>query len=106
MKPGKSRNWLIGGLIAQGIGGMIYAGGVVNTLTATAYSGGGGSTGMTVGGLLIAVGWVVLIIGISKASAGIDYLVSVAPSGGAARPGGPSDTARGEDARPATGDFG
>jgi hypothetical protein len=72
-KPGKSQRWIVAGVIMQGIGGAIYAGGLVNSIT-------GGSTGaMPFGAILAFIGWLVLIRGISRASAGIDYLVSLAP---------------------------
>ncbi|MFK4295008.1 hypothetical protein ABH924_000140 [Arthrobacter sp. GAS37] len=80
MKPGKSRKWIIAGLILQGIGSALYLGGLANSLKASIFSDTSGSnSGMAIGGLLALLGWISLLVGISRASAGIDYLVSLAP---------------------------
>lgn len=72
-KPGKSQRWIIAGLVLQGIGGVMYMSGLANAFS-------GGSTGVMPFGALVAfVGWLALMAGISRASAGLDYLVSLAP---------------------------
>lgn len=78
LKPGKSRMWLLLGIILQGIGGAIYFGGVVNSLKATLYSDNGSGPAMAMGALVVLVGWISLLVGVSRASAGIDYLVAAA----------------------------
>jgi hypothetical protein len=80
-KPGKSQKWLITGLVLQGIGGFLYVSGIVSSFRSAMLGDSGGSSGvMIVGGILAFVGWLVLLGGVSRVSAGIDYLVSVAPS--------------------------
>ena len=76
LKPGKSRLWLILGIILQGIGGAIYFGGVVNSLKATLYSDNASGPSMAIGALVVFIGWISLLVGVSRASAGIDYLVA------------------------------
>ena len=80
-KPGRSSGWLIIGLVLQGIGGVIYFGAFAGTLRASIYADtSGSSTGMGIGAIVSFVGWLMLLAGVSRASAGIDYLVSVAPA--------------------------
>jgi hypothetical protein len=80
-KPGKSQRWIIAGLVLQGIGGVLYASGLVSTFQASIFdSNSGSSPTMPIGALLAFVGWLALMAGLSRASAGLDYLVSVAPA--------------------------
>lgn len=80
-KPGSSRFSLITGLITQGVGGAIYFGAFMSSLSRTSiYSDtSGSSVGMVIGAIIALIGWIVLLIGISRASAGIDYLVHATP---------------------------
>jgi hypothetical protein len=77
-KPGTSQFALIIGLILQGVGGVIYSGAFFSSLSRSIYSDtSGSSVGMGIGGIVAVIGWIVLLVGISKASSAIDYLVSI-----------------------------
>ena len=79
-KPSSSKFSLITGLITQAVGGAIYVSAFTSSLSRTSiYSDTSGSTvGMVIGAIIGLAGWIFLLVGISRASAGIDYLVSVA----------------------------
>jgi hypothetical protein len=79
-KPSSSKFSLITGLVTQAVGGVIYFLAFMSSLSRTSiYSDTSGSTvGMVIGAIIGLAGWIFLVVGISRASAGIDYLVSVA----------------------------
>jgi len=80
-KPGVSQHPLILGVILQGVGGVIYFAAFSSSLSRSIYSDtSGSSVGMGIGAIVAILGWIVLLVGINRASAGIDYLVSVAPT--------------------------
>lgn len=69
------------GLLLQGVGGVIFFIAFSSSLARSLYADTSGSSiGMLIGGLVALVGWILLLVGVSRVSAGVDYLVRVAPS--------------------------
>lgn len=80
-KPGVSQHPLMVGLILQGVGGVIVFIAFSSSLARSLYADtSGSSVGMLIGGLVALVGWILLLVGVSRVSAGVDYLVRVAPA--------------------------
>ncbi|MET4144842.1 hypothetical protein ABIB45_001751 [Arthrobacter sp. UYCo732] len=79
-KPGACQFFRIIGLAMQGVGGAIYFGAVLSSLSWTSIlsDASGSSVGMANGAIIALIGWIVPLSGISRAGAGIDYLVNAA----------------------------
>jgi hypothetical protein len=80
-KPKPSKAFVVLGVIFQFIGTVIFA--IALPASFVRYSGSGAVVWVFIGAILLITGLILLLVGISRALGGIDYLVEVAPSAAA-----------------------
>ena len=77
-KPGPSKAFVVWGVLFQFFGAVIFA--FALPASFVRYSGGGAIPWVFVGAVMLLTGLILLLVGISRALGGLDYLVAVAPT--------------------------